>query len=352
VIQHRQPIFTIPFLHVCRCTTIFRQLANMPSRNHSGDEAHSPSTSPLSSSVSGQGILGSAAIAEDEATPTQSNPGFGMEAPRREEDNSSPPHSQPPHPTAKEASRHDSITNILDGHTFYTVEGQGRIRASFSFGGQSSEESVRQKSIVTPEASSAGPPSRSSVQPTAQTPDDSQTSHPVTSTSSWTPLLVWLHQSVLNLSNTVYPLRARRAWEWCDYDSTPQKVRQTCQNILTKHWTRTIWPLQFASPAVTACKELAEVIREVDGLDTRDLEVFEFAAGSGGPTPVFEQQINEIRQKESKSPLEFRISDLYPNPTAWKEYTAQTEHLTVIEEPIDATKPPAFARRYGLFPCP
>jgi hypothetical protein len=104
-------------------------------------------------------------------------------------------------------------------------------------------------------------------------------------------------------------------------------------------------PLQFESLAVTACKGLAKVISEVSKADSRDLEIFEFAAGSGGPTPLFEQQINKERVREGLSPLKFRISDLYPNASAWKEHTSQSDHLTVVEEAVDATKPPAFARR-------
>lgn len=103
-------------------------------------------------------------------------------------------------------------------------------------------------------------------------------------------------------------------------------------------------PFQFQSPAVTASQGLADVIQEVAALDARDLEVFEFAAGSGGPTPVFEQQINRRRVEDGKPPLEFRISDLYPNPAAWEAHASQ-EHLTVVEEPVDAIEPPAFARR-------
>ena len=319
----------------------------MSSENHSFDELHSPNTSLLSTDHSV-----SAAALKGEAKPAQSNPGFGTPASTHEKEDTSPMNPKAPHQNVKELSPRDSIKNILDDHALYMVEDQGRIRASFSFGGQRSGEPVRQQSVVAlPEQVLADPSPRSSAQPTAQLSNDSQIPHPATSTSPWTTLLVWLHQSVLDLSNTVYPLRARRAWEWCDYDSTPQNVRQTCQNVLTKQWTRTIRPLQSASPAVTACKELAEVIKEVDGLDTRALEIFEFAAGSGGPTPVFEQQINDNRLKENKSPLEFRISDLYPYPVAWKEYTAQSEHLTVIEEPVDATEPLALARRYGLLTC-
>jgi hypothetical protein len=159
---------------------------------------------------------------------------------------------------------------------------------------------------------------------------------------SW---IVRLYQSILNLANTIYPSRARRAWEWCDLESTPATIRRTCQDVLSKQWTRCLFPLQSASPAVIACKALADVIDEVHALDPRSLEVFEFAAGSGGPTAIFEQQINRRRLKDGMSPIEFRISDLLPNPAGWHEHVAQSDHLTVVEESVDATDPPPFARR-------
>ena len=315
----------------------------MSSSDRSDDVYHDVGSKPPS-----PGAASSTSTRDGESTPTQSKPGLGMQASAHEEGDTSTSIPQPPDRTSKGPPRQDSITNILDDHAFYTVEGRGRIRSSFSFGGQKSEQSVRQQSIVAlPEQPLPGPSPRSSVPSPAAEPSssDSETRHSVPSSSSWTYSLVWLHQTILDLSNTVYPLRARRAWEWCDFDSTPVQVRQTCQNILTKQWTRKLVPLQFASPAVTASKELAEIINKVSDFNARPLEVFEFAAGSGGPTPVFEQQINEDRLKKGLSPLEFRISDLYPNPAAWKDHTAKSEHLTVVEEPVDATKPPAFARR-------
>jgi hypothetical protein len=175
----------------------------MSSETQSDDDFYSTSTSPLSSGASAP-----TAIIEGEATPTQSNPGFGMQPTTNDADHSSPTHSKLPDQTAKEPARHDSITNLLDDYAFYAVEDRGRIRSSFSFGGQSAEESVRQQSIVVlPEQTSLDHSPRTSAQPCAQSSD-------ATSTSSWTSLLVWIHQSILNLSNTVYPLRARRAWEW------------------------------------------------------------------------------------------------------------------------------------------
>jgi hypothetical protein len=159
------------------------------------------------------------------------------------------------------------------------------------------------------------------------------------------PWVIRIFQSVSSLANSIYPPRARRAWEWCDFESTPAIIRRTCQDVLSKQWTRCLFPLQSASPAVIACKALADVIDEVHALDPRPLEVFEFAAGSGGPTPVFEQQINRRRRKDDMSPIEFRISDLLPNSTAWQKHIAQSGHLTVIEESVDATDPPPLARR-------
>jgi hypothetical protein len=219
--------------------------------------------------------------------------------------------------------RHDSI-DLWEDDVRYTIAGTSASRCSFSFG------NTRQRSVISP-----------TTKPSNQVP-----SFPLPlQSSSWTLQLVWMSENLSSLANIVFPWRAYRAEEWCDYDSTPLTIRQTCQNVLTKQWTRKLEPLQRKSPAVTACEQLAEVIDDASRLVQGELEVFEFCAGSGGPTPVFEQQINESRRTAGDAPLHFCISDLHPNPAAWREHTSRSEYLSVIEESVDATNPPACARR-------
>jgi hypothetical protein len=219
--------------------------------------------------------------------------------------------------------RHDSVADFWRDKKQFTVRSTGRLRSSFSFGGDDGE-GTRQHSPQAPNLPPAVP------------------SLPQTHISGW------IHRILSGISS--FPSipctpKAYRAAEWCDYNSTPTTIRQACQNVLTKQWTRTLPLFQHQSPAVTACSQLSDVIQATGQLDEGPLEVFEFCAGSGGPTPVFEQQINEDRRRESVPPLQFYISDLHPNPAAWKEHTSKSEHLRVIEEAVDATNPPVYARR-------
>jgi hypothetical protein len=71
--------------------------------------------------------------------------------------------------------------------------------------------------------------------------------------------------------------------------------------------------------------------------------VFEFCAGSGGPTPIFEKLINQHRANLNQPPLQFSISDKFPNLKAWEEHTAASNHLRTIKESVDAADPPSVA---------
>ena len=71
----------------------------------------------------------------------------------------------------------------------------------------------------------------------------------------------------------------------------------------------------------------------------RDLEVFEFCAGSSGPTPTFERLINTHRMSRREKPIRFRISDKYPNLQAWKKLRTSSDWLDFVESPVDAVDP-------------
>lgn len=125
--------------------------------------------------------------------------------------------------------------------------------------------------------------------------------------------------------------RAWRVFEWCDIYWTFDVIRYTCQDILTKEWTRQVPFVQPASPAFTSALRLAHVLHEISDLDeNRDLEVFEFCAGSGGPTPTFEQLINQHRRSIGEQPIHFKISDLYPNLEAWQKLEGSSPWLSTL----------------------
>lgn len=78
---------------------------------------------------------------------------------------------------------------------------------------------------------------------------------------------------VLSLFNFITTSRAIRAPEFCDFDSTPGRIRELCQDILTDQWTRRLPLLQTATPAEVACGQLASVINELSILGKHELKV-------------------------------------------------------------------------------
>ncbi|KAF2447287.1 hypothetical protein P171DRAFT_355674 [Karstenula rhodostoma CBS 690.94] len=175
---------------------------------------------------------------------------------------------------------------------------------------------------------------------------------------------------MLEKFNPIVWNRSIRWFEICDFPSTPDIIRRTCQDVLTREWTQKV-PLftflQPAPPAFTAAKGLDSVIREVYEKDTeRNLEVFEFCAGSSGPTPTLEKLINQHRLDNNERPIQFTISDLYPNQEAWDRLRGSSEWLSFEDNPVDAISPPpkamsrgnalnkqpdAFGRVFRLFNC-
>lgn len=150
----------------------------------------------------------------------------------------------------------------------------------------------------------------------------------------------------INLFNFPITEHAIRALEWCDEPFMPAVIRETCQNVLTKQWGRKLPLIQANSPAYLACKQLMPHLDDISTAGKWDLEVFEFCAGSGGPTPIFSRLINQHRASRGQKPLHFSISDKYPNPEAWKQFVKDSNNLTAVFEPVDAIEPPPIALRW------
>ncbi|KAL5398886.1 hypothetical protein PMIN06_002887 [Paraphaeosphaeria minitans] len=146
--------------------------------------------------------------------------------------------------------------------------------------------------------------------------------------------------------------RSFRFYEICDFPSTPDIIRRTCQDVLTREWTRYV-PLftflQPAPPALTAARGLDPVIREVYAKDAeRSLEIYEFCAGSSGPTPMFERLINQHRVNNNEHPIRFTMSDLYPNREAWDRLMGTSAWLGLEYDPVNAISSPPKATSRGL----
>ncbi|KAJ4356193.1 uncharacterized protein N0V89_004223 [Didymosphaeria variabile] len=167
----------------------------------------------------------------------------------------------------------------------------------------------------------------------------------------------WLYRKALPICvrieryNPVLLKKALRLFEICDFASTPDVIRGSCQDVLTREWTHRV-PfapfIQPTPPAFTASKCLDSVIREVYEKDTgRDVKIFEFCAGSSGPTPTFERLINKHRASKGERPIQFTISDLYPNQQAWAQLRGSSQWLDFEDEPVDAIRPPPKAMSRG-----
>jgi hypothetical protein len=66
----------------------------------------------------------------------------------------------------------------------------------------------------------------------------------------------------------------------------------------------------------------------------------DFASGSGGPTPFFEQHVNAQLAQEGRSSVSFVLSDIAPHVQAWRALAKKSEHLSFVEGSVDATNAP------------
>ena len=57
--------------------------------------------------------------------------------------------------------------------------------------------------------------------------------------------------------------------------------------------------------------------------------------------PQVERIINESRRKQSLSPVDFVLSDLYPNLDDWIPLASTSAHLSFIPQPVNAINPPS-----------
>ncbi|KAF2708424.1 hypothetical protein K504DRAFT_527986 [Pleomassaria siparia CBS 279.74] len=153
-------------------------------------------------------------------------------------------------------------------------------------------------------------------------------------------MLWWLNRG--NFLVCKWPMRAI---EWCDFFLMPNSIRQGCQRMLNQNWHRKLPLIQSQSPAEIACVGLRSAINEVYlKTERKPLLVVDFCAGGGGPTPIFERLINARNRDDPDmrncAPLQFMLTDLYPNVEAWREACSQSNNLSYKADKVDATDPP------------
>tara|TARA_R110002003_G_scaffold234_5_gene16932 strand:- start:19181 stop:19609 length:429 start_codon:yes stop_codon:yes gene_type:complete len=68
-------------------------------------------------------------------------------------------------------------------------------------------------------------------------------------------------------------------------------------------------------------------------------------AGAGGPTPLLEAKMNERLALNGYNPVDFVLTDLWPDIKAWEKISKRSEHISYIEQPVDATKSRRLAKK-------
>lgn len=116
---------------------------------------------------------------------------------------------------------------------------------------------------------------------------------------------------------------------WC-----PSWLREHSHKALVRTWRMSL--SDRGSPAVEACKILVD---QLGGPEKATKYTFvDACAGAGGPTPIFEQHLNEQIRSAGLESVKFVLTDLWPDLKAWKAITSRSENISYIEQPMDATK--------------
>ncbi|KAI4242319.1 MAG: hypothetical protein L6R40_004048 [Gallowayella cf. fulva] len=96
------------------------------------------------------------------------------------------------------------------------------------------------------------------------------------------------------------------------------------------------------SPSTQACDLLLQALGGPE--EATRFTFIDACAGAGGPTPLLESTMNARLAASGCQPVNFILTDLWPDIKAWKKITKKSEHITYIDEPIDATKPRTLAK--------
>ncbi|KAJ5126390.1 hypothetical protein N7448_005694 [Penicillium atrosanguineum] len=113
---------------------------------------------------------------------------------------------------------------------------------------------------------------------------------------------------------------------WC-----PSWLHQHEQLSLTKLWNLKVPFWSRGSLATQACEVFKEYLQ-----DPSSYTVLDICAGSGGPTPVLESELNREIEAQGKVPVQFILSDLYPHVEAWQRISKKQQNVSYIETPVDA----------------
>lgn len=122
---------------------------------------------------------------------------------------------------------------------------------------------------------------------------------------------------------------------WC-----PSWLREHTHRALARMWQTS--NSKNGSPATQACDLL---LRALGGPEVASKFTFvDACAGAGGPTPLLEKNMNERLTASGYKPVDFVLTDLWPDLKAWEAIAKRSEHISFIREPVDATKPRRMAK--------
>ena len=98
----------------------------------------------------------------------------------------------------------------------------------------------------------------------------------------------------------------------------------------------------LGSPAEQACNLLLSTL---GGPSNASKYTFiDSCAGAGGPTPLLEPAMNAKLAAAGYGPVDFVLTDLWPDVKAWEGIVKRSEHISFVREPVDATMPRRLAR--------
>ncbi|KAJ6255903.1 hypothetical protein Dda_9362 [Drechslerella dactyloides] len=117
----------------------------------------------------------------------------------------------------------------------------------------------------------------------------------------------------------------------------PAYLRERVQVCLTFCWSISFPNLRNGPSASSA---LARVLRKELGPSLSTYTFIDFCAGAGGPTQIVERHLNTQLREDGLQPVKFVLTDLYPNPEAWRRIEAASPAVSWVAQPVDAGKAP------------
>lgn len=117
---------------------------------------------------------------------------------------------------------------------------------------------------------------------------------------------------------------------WC-----PAWLREHSHRALARMWRAS--NSSRGSPAVQVAQLMLSAL---GGPATAAQFTFvDACAGAGGPTPALEPALNAALVAAGETPVDFVLTDLWPDIAAWAAIVKRSAHISYVTEPVDATKP-------------